>query len=72
MGAHVEVQSVSSKHRGDAILVRRGDQRWIIDAKWKRPSTERDKNYELSQADFYQFFAYGHKYLGGTGDIYLV
>ncbi len=54
------------------ILVRSGDQRWIIDAKWKRLSTDRDKNYELSQADFYQLFAYGQKYLGGAGEMFLV
>ncbi|MDR9809680.1 McrC family protein [Rhizobium hidalgonense] len=54
------------------ILVASGAQRWIIDAKWKRLSTDRDKNYELSQADFYQLFAYGQKYLAGTGEMYLV
>ncbi|WP_245303122.1 McrC family protein [Rhizobium esperanzae] len=38
----------------------------------QRLSNDRDKNYELSQADFYQLFAYGQKYLGGTGEMYLV
>ncbi|RVN79990.1 hypothetical protein CN107_29775, partial [Sinorhizobium meliloti] len=54
------------------ILVKNGDQRWIIDAKWKRLSTDRENNYELSQADFYQLFAYGQKYLGGAGEMFLV
>jgi 5-methylcytosine-specific restriction enzyme subunit McrC len=26
----------------------------------------------LSQADFYQLFAYGQKYLAGDGDVFLV
>lgn len=30
------------------------------------------QNYGLNQADFYQLFAYGQKYLGGQGDLVLV
>lgn len=45
------------------LLIDTGKQRWILDAKWKRlNAAQRDQNYWLSQADFYQLFAYGHKY----------
>ena len=45
------------------LLIDTPQQRWILDTKWKRVSAgSRDKNYGLSQSDFYQLFAYGHKY----------
>lgn len=45
------------------LLIDAGSQRWILDTKWKRLDTgQREKNYWLSQSDFYQLFAYGHKY----------
>ena len=45
------------------LLIDTPQQRWILDTKWKRVSAGlRDKNYGLSQSDFYQLFAYGHKY----------
>lgn len=38
-------------------------QRWILDTKWKRVDNRLpQEKYGLSQADFYQLFAYGHKY----------
>lgn len=47
----------------------------LLDAKWKRldasKNTAREK-YQLSQADFYQLYAYGHHYLEGSGDVVLV
>lgn len=47
----------------------------VLDAKWKRLSqvngTPRDK-YGLSQADFYQMYAYGQRYLDGEGDMILI
>ena len=50
-----------------------GDQRWILDAKWKRlDASNRDNRFGLSQSDFYQMFAYGQKYLDGVGDLVLV
>ena len=46
-----------------------------MDTKWKlvnqNNSTSKDK-YGLSQSDFYQLFAYGQKYLGGHGDMFLI
>ena len=45
------------------LLIDAGSQRWILDTKWKRlDAGQRKKNYWLSQSDFYQLFAYGHKY----------
>lgn len=50
-----------------------GDQRWILDAKWKRlDASDRDNRFGLSQSDFYQMFAYGQKYLDGMGDLALI
>lgn len=57
------------------LMVEHGGRAWVLDAKWKRLDAElgnsRDK-YCLSQADFYQLFAYGHRYLDGAGDLFLV
>jgi 5-methylcytosine-specific restriction enzyme subunit McrC len=50
------------------LLIDTSEQRWILDTKWKRVDTRKaEKNYDLSQSDFYQLFAYGHKYRNGTG-----
>jgi len=48
------------------LLIDTPEQRWILDTKWKRlQASQREKNYQLSQSDFYQLFAYGHKYRRG-------
>lgn len=45
------------------ILIDLPAQRWILDTKWKRiDAGKHEKNYHLSQTDFYQLFAYGHQY----------
>lgn len=55
------------------LLVTRGTQRWVLDTKWKRlDGTDRDNKYGLSQADFYQLFAYGQIYLQGCGQMMLI
>lgn len=54
------------------ILVTSGRERWIVDAKWKLLHGNRAEGYGLRQSDFYQLFAYGHRYLDGRGDMYLV
>lgn len=61
------------------LVVTRADESWVLDTKWKvlsgptavveGPNRSR---YGLSQSDFYQLFAYGHKYLNGTGDLFLI
>ncbi|NOH63459.1 McrC family protein [Vibrio sp. RE88] len=43
----------------------------ILDTKWKLLDIE-ENNYGLSQSDLYQMFAYGHKYLNGKGDLFLI
>lgn len=67
-------------HEGDRffqlqpdIYIRQGEQRWILDAKWKRlNAADRSNKYGLSQSDFYQLYAYGQKYLGGRGSMALI
>ncbi|WP_245440395.1 McrC family protein [Neorhizobium sp. T25_13] len=54
------------------VLVTHGPSRWVVDAKWKRLNGSRKGGYGLSQADFYQLFAYGQKFLNGVGDMFLV
>ncbi|MEJ2794959.1 McrC family protein [Iodobacter sp. LRB] len=47
--------------------------KWILDTKWKLlNSSDQKNNYGLSQSDFYQFFAYGQKYLNGSGELVLI
>lgn len=53
------------------LLIEHGDKQWVLDTKWKRLDLA-SKNYGLSQSDFYQMFAYGHKYLGGRGELILI
>lgn len=48
--------------RPDLLLEYAGT-RVILDAKWKRlDEASRNKKYGIAQSDFYQLFAYGHKY----------
>ena len=55
------------------LLIEQGSMRWVLDTKWKRlDSSDRDGKYGLSQADFYQLFAYGQRYLGGKGELALI
>ncbi|MFN1647533.1 McrC family protein [Vibrio rotiferianus] len=54
------------------LLITKPDKSWIVlDTKWKLLDIEA-YHYGLSQADLYQMFAYGHKYLNGVGDLYLI
>lgn len=47
--------------------------RFIVDAKWKLiDSAGVESNYGLAQADFYQLFAYGQRYLQGRGRMALI
>ncbi|MGT2469595.1 McrC family protein [Paraburkholderia terrae] len=55
------------------VLIEHGPRRWVLDTKWKRlDGSNRDGLYGLAQSDFYQLFAYGHKYLSGRGDMVLI
>jgi len=48
----------------------------VFDARWKLVSytgkSDEKSKYGLSQADFYQMFAYGHQYLKGEGELFLI
>lgn len=47
----------------------------VLDTKWKLIDTSQNskkRKFGLSQSDFYQLFAYGHKYLAGKGCLVLI
>lgn len=78
---HVERKSeYLCDHNGRSVFQLRpdlsityGTKSWILDTKWKRLDSQRgNQNYGLQQSDFYQMFAYGHKYLAGQGDLILI
>jgi len=54
------------------MLVAHAGEAWVLDSKWKRLKGGRDTKYGLSQSDFYQLFAYGHRYMDGKGKLFLV
>jgi len=55
------------------ILIELESKRWVLDTKWKRiDQNDRQSKYQISQTDFYQMFAYGHRYLIGSGDMALI
>lgn len=55
------------------LLLSMGERAWVLDTKWKRlDGSDRQGLFGLSQADFYQLFAYGHKYLAGRGELALI
>lgn len=57
----------------DFLIEQAVGKHWVLDTKWKRlDGSNRQNKYGLSQADFYQLFAYGQRYLGGTGDMALI
>ena len=82
-GAHLTPQASRHslcQHDGSAmfrlepdLLLQQGKQTWVLDTKWKRlDAADRQNKYGLSQADFYQLFAYGQKYLAGCGEMALI
>lgn len=59
----------------DLLVKQKQTTRLVLDTKWKLLDAEKKngrEKYQLSQADFYQLYAYGHHYLDGTGDIVLI
>ena len=82
-GARLSTQSTRHSlctHKGQTmfqlkpdLLLEQGDKTWVLDTKWKRlDAGDRQNKYGLSQADFYQLFAYGQRYLQGQGDMALI
>lgn len=58
--------------RPDFVIERAG-YRYVVDAKWKLlDAADVERNYGLSQSDFYQLFAYGQRYLKGQGRMALI
>ncbi len=55
----------------DLLISLPNERKVVLDTKWKLLD-ERSSNGGLSQSDFYQMFAYGHKYLKGKGDMVLI
>lgn len=59
----------------DLLVKQKQITRLVLDTKWKLLDAAKKngrEKYQLSQADFYQLYAYGHHYLDGTGDIVLI
>ncbi|WP_067522666.1 McrC family protein [Endozoicomonas ascidiicola] len=58
------------------LLIERNKKPFVVlDTKWKVIASSKGNSAEkfgLSQGDFYQMFAYGQKYLGGSGDMILI
>jgi len=45
----------------------------VLDCKWKViDEKDRENKYGIGQGDMYQLFAYGQKYLEGTGEMFLI
>ena len=59
--------------RPDLLIQKSGINHIVLDTKWKLISENSAENkYGLSQSDFYQLFAYGHKYLDNNGTMILI
>lgn len=59
----------------DFLIKRDGNPHIVMDTKWKlldKLKANGTDKYGLSQSDFYQMFAYGQKYLNGTGHMILI
>ncbi|EMC4026266.1 McrC family protein [Vibrio cholerae] len=56
----------------DLMIEMDGSPTCVLDTKWKRINPESTNKFDLSQADFYQMFAYGQKYLDGKGKLVLI
>ena len=58
------------------LAIKRGAQvHAVLDTKWKlidQSESDRKSKYNIGQADMYQLYAYGQKYLDGKGDLFLI
>ncbi|EHZ2751334.1 MULTISPECIES: McrC family protein [Vibrio] len=55
----------------DLLITKQDNPLIVLDTKWKLIDLD-EYHYGISQADLYQMFAYGQKYLGGEGDLFLI
>ena len=61
--------------RPDLLVEKHGKPFIVMDTKWKLIDSTKSNGKDkmgMSQADFYQMFAYGHKYLKGEGELVLI
>jgi len=57
------------------FVIEQGASTWVLDTKWKLLDQSlggTKEKYGLSQSDFYQLFAYGHRYLPAAGHMLLI
>ncbi len=57
------------------FLIHDAETTWVLDTKWKRLDSSlanASDKYGLSRSDFYQLFAYGHRYLPAAGRMMLI
>lgn len=57
------------------LMLYKGNDCQVLDTKWKlldQNEASGEKKYLLSQADFYQMYAYGHKYQNSQADMMLI
>ncbi len=58
------------------LAIKKGGQVYaVLDTKWKlidQSESDRKSKYNIGQADMYQLYAYGQKYLDGKGDLFLI
>lgn len=63
------------KMKPDLVVRDRNSNYVVLDTKWKLLDAAKDNardKYQLSQADFYQLYAYGHHYLDANGTVVLI
>ncbi len=53
------------------LVVRRGEDVWILDTKWKLVQGGSSQVTHLAQSDLYQLYAYGQRYAQGSGEVRL-
>lgn len=53
------------------VVVRRGEDVWVLDTKWKLVQGDGPQVTNLAQSDLYQLYAYGQRYAKGSGSIKL-
>ena len=57
----------------DLMIEQNNEVKYVLDTKWKLIDvTDEQNKFGLSQADFYQMYAYGQKYLKGEGALFLI
>ncbi|WP_217550292.1 McrC family protein [Pantoea sp. GbtcB22] len=54
------------------LVLMHGDNKWVLDTKWKRLDQGNDDNCRFSQSDVYQMLAYGMRYLQPQQDLLLI